>query len=123
MLKEIKKQVEQRLERKLKKAESAFVREKTSTKAENCFYGGRLLTGNIRNCKLKCQGASEFCALQCWDEKARDCNSFRLKIPAEKIREQFRSFLKEEVSIRWPSIGELSWVLEQIKLLELKETK
>lgn len=120
MLNQIFEIVESRLQRKLRKAESAFVREKTSQKTENCGNAGRLLTGQLRACRLKCQGTNEFTAIQCWNEKALGCKLFKLANSSEVLREKFKSFSREEISIRWPSVGELMFVVDQIKMIQQK---
>lgn len=112
--------VDARLERKLRKAEEAYVREMTSKKAANCYFGGRTLNTEQNVCRLQCQGMTEGHANLCWLEKAQGCLDFQLKKSLDTLISDFRAISQEELALRWPSIGELLWLRR--KILELQES-
>jgi len=107
--------VKKRLDRKLKKAEGAYVQQFTEKITQNCEHSGRRLSQHTQACKLKCQGADEETAMQCWDEKARGCSLFKLKKTPVELRQKFRSLPEKDIALRWPSLGSLMWVKHQIE--------
>jgi len=119
-------QVKLRLEKKRKNAEEAYVRMNTVKATLNCVHHGRALAEKTHVCKLGCMGETETLAGQCWDEKARQCPLMQLRKDESALRAEFRSMSWEEIRLRWPSIGELLWILrenERLIQLELSETK
>jgi len=114
--------VNKRLEKKLQRAEGAFVRQYTEKTTHNCHHSGRRLSPQVQACKIKWQGADEQSAAQCWDEKARGCTLFKLKKSPAELKQKFRSLSEEEIALRWPSIGSLLWIKRTIEE-RLKETE
>jgi hypothetical protein len=113
--------VRSRLDRKFRKAEQAFIAERTLKKTDNCHNRGRHLDSHISHCKINAMGGHESGASQCWDEKARLCPYFELRQSVSKTKDDFRSMEITELSIRWPSLGELIRIEHLI--LQLDEIK
>ena len=105
------------------KAEQAYVRQKTVKCTVNCIFSGRGLAEKIHICKINAQGNDEITASQCWDEKARTCTLFELVKQPENLKKEFRSLSLQDISLRWPSIGELLWVKSNIQKLMSKENE
>lgn len=99
--------IQKRLTKKLARARQAFLKENTIKKTQNCVNKGRNLAGVLYHCKINAMGEHEHGASQCWDEKACLCPLFELKYGLEQLDHQFQNMGLEELSIRWPSIGEL----------------
>lgn len=118
-LEKIKSIVEKKVSRKLRIFEDSYVKEHTAKKTQNCLHHGRCLSKGLHVCKILSQGANESESLLCHDEKASRCEDFQLKIPVEKLRDQYLRIVKsEEISVRYPSVGELLWVLKKIQEIE-----
>lgn len=100
---------------KFNHAKGAYIRESTSKCADNCKHGGRRLTDELRVCNLFCQGKNEAQAQTCWKEKAQQCISFTPRKTADELADEFSEIPLDQLHLRWPSLGELSWVLRQIK--------
>lgn len=114
---ELKVLVEERLEKKKRKAEDAYVKAQTTKETRNCRHHGSSLSDKIYICKLKCQGTDELSAAQCWNEKARGCPDFSLQKSKEALKSEFRNLGDAEIALRWPSIGELLWVKKTLDTL------
>jgi hypothetical protein len=99
--------IQKRLTKKLARAHQAFLKENTIKKTQNCTNKGRNLAGALYHCKINAMGEHEHGASQCWEEKACLCPLFELKYSLEQLDRQFQKMSLEELSIRWPSIGEL----------------
>jgi hypothetical protein len=115
--------VEERLEKKRRRAEDAFVREGTEKTTVNCRHHGaaiaaRGMRDQLFECRLRCQGGDEFTAASCHHEKARGCSDFALIRQPEALRRRFRELSEEELALRWPSLGELAWLLREIRRLD-----
>jgi hypothetical protein len=106
--------VEERIVKKKRRAEDAFLRAKKVKVTENCRHHGASLSEHLYVCKLRCQGANETDAGICHNQKAAGCPDFTVGRTDEAIRGEFRGFTDSEVAIRWPSIGELMWVRRQL---------
>lgn len=117
MFTELQERIQQRLLRKVDRAESAFVRQHTAKITQHCKHKGRQLSLGIFVCRIGCCGENEFNAAQCWDEKAAACPEFTLKKSVSDLKHQFQSMDEEELRVRWPSVGELMWVKKQIEEL------
>lgn len=105
--------VTQRLERKTKKAEDGFVRANTCKCTNNCRFAGRHLGDGIRACKAQAIGENEQEASLCHDRKSILCSMFVPRLTPEQARSKFRQMSNEELSVRYPTIGTLMWVLKQ----------
>jgi hypothetical protein len=106
-LQELRKWVKRRLSRKAKQAERAFISEFTVKSTTNCINQGIRLGDGIWHCKINAMGLHEQGASQCWNNKARVCPLFELLRDVETLRRDFRNMSPNELSIRWPSLGEL----------------
>jgi hypothetical protein len=106
-LQELREWVKRRLSRKARQAESAYVSEFTVKSTTNCLNHGIQLGDGIWHCKINAMGLHEQGASQCWNNKARVCPLFELLRDVETLRRDFRSMRPNELSIRWPSLGEL----------------
>lgn len=106
-LQELREWVKRRLSRKAKQAESAFISEFTIKSTTNCSNHGIQLGNGTFHCKVNALGLHEHGASQCWNNKARICPLFELKRGVEELKRDFRKMSPNELSIRWPSIGEL----------------
>lgn len=113
MIEDFLRTVKVRLERKLKRAEDAFVTAHFVKEPENCLNAGRVLTETTCACKIHAWGNNELEAHQCWREKAALCPKFEPRHPDGKLRARFRSL--RDVDLRNPSINELRWVLETLQ--------
>lgn len=106
--------VRARISKKLKQAERGYINQNTTKETLNCRHHGRRLSEKTRHCKIGAMGDHEMGASQCWEEKARLCPLFELKASPESLSRIFRSMDQEEISIRYPAIGELfrveSWI-------------
>lgn len=106
-LQELKEWVKRRLTRKAKQAERAYVSEFTVKSTTNCLNHGIQLGEGTWHCKINAMGLHEQGASQCWHNKARVCPVFELLRDVERLRRDFREMSPNELSIRWPSLGEL----------------
>jgi hypothetical protein len=107
----------QRKQNKLRAAEEAYVKSFRTKTTTNCEHHGRPLADKgpqpyltTHVCKLKCIGADERSATQCWPEKAQQCDLFSLIKTEDQLRAEFRSIPEGEIILRWPTIGELIWL-------------
>jgi hypothetical protein len=107
--------LQDRLDKKLHKAEQAYVRQKTQQCTLNCIHKGRNLTPAVSHCNISAMGNSEQEATQCWDEKSLKCPVFKLKKTAEQLKLEFRQISQSEISLRWPAIGELYWIKSKLE--------
>lgn len=112
-MKEFLEVVKRRLERKLKRAEDAFVNRHFIKEPENCLNAGRVLTETTCVCKIHAWGNNELEAHQCWREKAALCPKFEPRHTEAKLRAKFRSL--RDIDLRNPSINELRWVMETLQ--------
>lgn len=105
----------ERLVKKTRRAEDAYVRQHTAPLTLNCRHRGPALGDRIHACKLQCQGANEQEAATCHDRKAATCAEFTPRLSSQQLRDEFRNIPPEELSLRWPAIGELRWLLAQMQ--------
>jgi len=117
MLEKLQQDVEQRLENKLWRAEGAYIKALSAKSPKNCKNCKVRLSDREFSCLIACQGVDAQSAGICFEEKARGCEDFQLRKSIEVLRKQFRSFSMEEISLRWPQIGELLWLQKRIKEL------
>ena len=110
--------IEERLLKKKNKAEDAYIRAGTSKETRNCRYHGTSLADRISVCTIKCQGMNESEAGICHNQKAQGCSQFKLIKSEEALRVEFRKLSDSEIALRWPSIGELLWILRNIDNLK-----
>ena len=106
-LQELKDWVKRRLTRKAKQAERAYVSEFTVKSTTNCLNHGIQLGDSVWHCKINAMGLHEQGASQCWNNKARVCPLFELLRDVDTLKRDFRRMSPNELSIRWPSLGEL----------------
>jgi hypothetical protein len=106
-LQELREWVQRRLSRKARQAERAYVAEFTVKSTTNCLNHGIQLGESIWHCKINAMGLHEQGASQCWNNKARVCPLFELLRDVETLKRDFRQIRPNELSIRWPSLGEL----------------
>lgn len=119
MIQDFLRAVQTRLNRKLRKAEDAFVTRHFVKEPENCLNGGRVLTDTTCVCKIHAWGNNEAEAHQCWREKAALCPKFEPRFSEAKLRAKFRSL--KDIDLRNPSINELRWVVETLQAYINKE--
>ncbi len=105
----------ERLAKKTRRAEEAYVRQYTVPLTGNCRHHGPALGDRIHACKLQCQGANEHEAGTCPDRKAATCAEFTPRLGPQQLRDQFRDIPPEELSLRWPAVGEIRWLLAQVQ--------
>jgi hypothetical protein len=105
----------ERLAKKTRRAEDAYVRQHTAPFTLNCRHRGPALGDRIHACKLQCQGANEQEAGTCHDRKAAACAEFTPRLSSQQLHDEFRHIPPEELSLRWPAIGELRWLLAQMQ--------
>lgn len=106
---------QERLDKKVQRAQRAFVKAGTTKETTNCRYHGRKIGDNICVCSIWAKGHNESTAGQCWNEKAARCPDFVLAKSEETLRDEFLNLTEEELRVRWPSIGELLWIKRQIE--------
>jgi hypothetical protein len=106
-LQELKEWIKRRLTRKARQAERAFISEFTVKCTTNCLNHGIQLGDGVWHCKINAMGLHEQGASQCWNHKARVCPLFELSRDVETLKSDFRRIGPNELSIRWPSLGEL----------------
>lgn len=104
----------ERLGKKTRRAEQSFVNEQLARKTCNCRHRGRSLDAGRFSCKILAYGGNENHAGVCDDEKARVCPEFCPLQSEAEARSRFRSITEVELRLRWPSLGELHWLLQQI---------
>lgn len=121
MLEELEAEVEEKLRKKLKRAESAYIKARTQKETINCVNRGPQLAERIHVCKIGCCGTDGNTAGQCWNQKAQSCDEFRLAMSSEAIRQEFRDMDQGEIALRWPQLGELLWVVKKIRELRRKQ--
>lgn len=117
MIEQLEVEVLERLQRKLERAESSFIKSKTLKLTSNCRNGGSQIGGKIFVCKISCIGVDARSSGQCFDEKARACGDFSLRRSVEIIREIFRGMSESELTLRWPQLGELFWMRDKLRFL------
>jgi len=114
-LEELEVAVNERIRKKLQRAEGAFIKAHSQKETSNCRHHGPLLSDNMYVCKISCIGTDARSAGACFNQKARACDEFSLKRSVETRRAEFRAFTEDEIAIRNPHIGELFWMRNQIK--------
>jgi len=114
--------IETRLAKKLKRAETAYIKQHTQKISQNCGHYDREVSDGLVVCKMQCIGENEAAASTCWAEKAAWCTKFKLKRSVQQLRLRFKQLSKEELRLRWPSINELYWTQELLKEQIQKET-
>lgn len=116
-LKKLLARVEHRLQKKIERAEQAFIRQSTLKKPEHCTHLGRRLGEDTHICLIQCVGQFESEAFICYPDKARGCEGLELREPVDAVRKRFRNFSDDEIRLRWPSVGELLWIRKEITAL------
>lgn len=114
---EFREMVQERLRRKWQKAKTAWINARRSQVTENCIHAGRELSDRIRICKIgamgKFEGNDGGGATTCWNEKCKQCSLFEAET-VESVSGDFERMTEDELRVRWPSIGELVFVLKEI---------
>ena len=101
-LQELKVLIQNRLSRKARQAERAYVSEFTVKSTVNCSNHGIQLADGIWHCRINAMGLHEQGASQCWNNKARICPVFELLRDVDTLRRDFRKMSPNELAIRWP---------------------
>lgn len=115
--------VRRRLVKKFRQAESAYIHQFLLKQTHNCKHSGRKLSDKNYHCKINALGTDEVGATQCWDEKAGLCPLFVLKRSPDELRAVFRRMDTEELSLRWPALGELIRVEALVRQLDGLNTR
>ena len=104
-----------RLKKKTQRAAESYVRGGSAKLTSNCRHSGPALGGGLRVCKIAAMGQNEKEALTCGDEKARMCPVFRARYTPRQLRQQFHQFNERQLSLRWPSLGELIQIVGMVE--------
>lgn len=123
MLEQLESEIEDRLRKKLKRAESAYIKARMQKETINCKHRGPQLAERIHVCKIGCCGVDGNTSGQCWNQKAQACDEFQHAVSSAGVRDEFRSLPEEEIALRWPQLGELLWALRRIKELRRKSSE
>lgn len=99
--------VQNRLSKKKRRAEQAYINAKRRKVTRNCKHCGDLLGQKVWECQIQAMGTNAFDASICTDLKARYCTEFELPRTLDQFRDEFRQMTPVQLSLRWPAVGEL----------------
>jgi hypothetical protein len=120
-LSEFREWLQERLNKRLKKAEDAFVKQKTAKIPENCANSGREINPGVFVCRIAAMGVNEIDATTCHREKAGICPLFVLGKSVNQVKKEFRGLPIVDVGIRWPAINECGRILKFVDSVLAKE--